>query len=38
MVQYGKAEPLQEIEPEASSSPEIIRELTKENNENNNEQ
>ena len=38
MVQYGKAEPLQEIEPEASSSPEITRELTKENNENNNEQ
>jgi hypothetical protein len=38
MVQYGKAEPLQEIEPETSSSPEITRELTKENNENNNEQ
>ena len=37
MVQYGKAEPLQEIEPEASSSPEITRELPQENNENNNE-
>ena len=38
MVQYGKAEPLQEVEPETSSPPEITRELTKENEENNNEQ
>jgi len=38
MVQYGKAEPLQEIEPETSSSPEISRELDKENKESNDEQ
>ena len=38
MVQYGKAEPLQEIEPEDSSSPEITRELDKKNKENKNEQ
>ena len=38
MVQYGKAEPLQEIEPVDSSSPEITRELDKENKENKNEQ
>ena len=38
MVQYGKAEPLQEIEPEDSSSPEITRELDKKNKEKKNEQ
>ena len=38
MVQYGKAEPLQEIEPEDSSSPEITRELDNDNKENSNEQ
>ena len=38
MVQYGKAEPMQEIEPEAASSPEITRELDKETTKTNNEQ
>ena len=38
MVQYGKAEPLQEIEPVESASPEITRELDNKNKENQNEQ
>ena len=29
MVQFGKAEPLEEVEPEVTGEPEITRELDK---------
>ncbi len=35
MVQFGKAEPLDDIEPEVSGEPEISRELDNENEEGN---
>ena len=35
MVQFGKAEPLEEIEPEVTGEPEISRELDSEDEENN---